>query len=99
MKPAAAQAVEWWQEAVLIIIYVRSWRVLHFFSHMRIQLFLKVIKNFKEGLKSLPFQDTLTFTLFKVGLLSSIEETHVSLGRKPSMFKIGVCCTLLPLEN
>jgi hypothetical protein len=36
------------------------------------------------------FEDTVTFTLFKIGLLYRIEEKHVSLGRKPSMFKAGV---------
>jgi hypothetical protein len=45
------------------------------------------------------FQVEETVTSFIIGLYRIIEETCVSLRRKPSMLEEGACTTLLPCGN
>jgi hypothetical protein len=60
----------------------------------RIEKFLKAILPLHHG-----FQGGETLTLFQIGLLSTIVETHVSLERKTSMLEGGESSTLIACEN
>jgi hypothetical protein len=40
-----------------------------------------------------------SFNPFKICLYRRMEETHTSLGRKPSLLEAGKCSTLFPCEN
>jgi hypothetical protein len=38
-------------------------------------------------------------TLFHIGLLSRVDETHASFERRPFALEAGACSTLFPCEN
>jgi hypothetical protein len=45
------------------------------------------------------FQGGERLILFQIGLFSNVEESHVSLQRKPTMLEAAASGTLLPCEN
>lgn len=75
-------------------IHIRSRNVLHIVSLGELSLYLEGVLCASQG-----FQYRATFTLFKLDEFSWMEETHVYLGRKWSVFKAGVSCTLHPSGN
>jgi hypothetical protein len=74
--------------------YVRSRRVLHIVSLWELSYFLK-----RMLAASLGFHVEEASTLFKISLFTWIEETRISLVRKPCMVEAAVSCTLFPYDN